>query len=96
MSATFQPIFRFTIFFFFSLFLNAVTGQASIRFSHLTTKDGLSQNSVLCIHQDSYGFMWFGTRDGLNLYDGITFKTFYHNYFDSNMLGSSCKVSPRC
>jgi len=89
LSATFQPVFRLAIFFLLTLFLNVVAGQTSIRFSHLTTKDGLSQNSVLCIHQDSYGFMWFGTRDGLNIYDGITFKSFYHNYFNSNTLSSS-------
>ncbi|MCX6216054.1 hybrid sensor histidine kinase/response regulator [Spirosoma sp.] len=48
------------------------------RFSHLTTDEGLSQNNVTCILQDKRGFMWFGTRDGLNKYDGYTF-TLYQN-----------------
>lgn len=82
-------MYRFTI----SLTLSFLTafsgGQEDIRFSHLTTKNGISQNSVLCIHQDSYGFMWFGTRDGLNMYDGVGFKTFYHNHIDKNTLSSS-------
>lgn len=37
----------------------------------------LSNNAILCMYQDRYGFMWFGTYDGLNLYDGkdvITFR----------------------
>ena len=44
--------------------------------SYLSVKDGLSQNEVTSIIQDMYGFMWFGTRGGLNRYDGYTFKHF--------------------
>ncbi|RMG37063.1 MAG: hypothetical protein D6732_07360, partial [Methanobacteriota archaeon] len=44
-----------------------------IRFEHLTLEQGLSQNSVLCILQDQRGFLWFGTEDGLNKYNGYTF-----------------------
>src|SRR6478752_5322087 len=43
--------------------------QKNIRFQHLPTDAGLSQSDVLCILQDSRGFMWFGTEDGLNKYD---------------------------
>ena len=47
-----------------------------IRFEHLTNKDGLSQNTVFAIAQDRQGFMWFGTKVGLNRYDGYSFKTY--------------------
>ena len=45
-------------------------------FERLTTLDGLSQNDVYFIFQDSKGFMWFGTADGLNRYDGLSFTTY--------------------
>lgn len=47
-------------------------------FSHLGVEDGLSQLSVLSISQDSKGYLWFGTRNGLNRYDGYEF-TIYKN-----------------
>lgn len=43
---------------------------------NITTRSGLSQNDVTCIWQDSQGFMWFGTNDGLNRYDGKEFKIY--------------------
>ncbi len=46
------------------------------RFEHLSVQQGLSQNSVWSILQDREGFMWFGTQDGLNKYDGYTFTVF--------------------
>ena len=45
-------------------------------FRSLEVEDGLSQNTVYCILQDSREFMWFGTQDGLNRYDGSSFKVF--------------------
>ncbi len=47
-----------------------------MQFEHLSVKDGLSQLSVISIFQDSQGFLWFGTRDGLNKYDGYNFHVF--------------------
>ncbi len=46
------------------------------QFEHLSVKDGLSNNSVNTILQDRNGFMWFGTHEGLNKYDGYTFTVF--------------------
>ena len=45
-----------------------------MRFGHLTLNDGLSQSNVLSVHQDAEGFMWFGTENGLNSYDGYEFR----------------------
>lgn len=47
-----------------------------VRSSRLTVTDGLANNSVRCIYQDQKGFIWFGTLDGLNRYDGSAFLTF--------------------
>src|SRR5436190_23156679 len=44
--------------------------ECVLRFDHLNIEQGLSQSSVNVIFQDSHGFMWFGTEDGLNRYDG--------------------------
>jgi PAS domain S-box-containing protein len=49
-----------------------------VRFLHLSQEDGLSQNAGLAFLQDKNGFMWIGTQDGLNRYDGYTF-TIYKN-----------------
>jgi signal transduction histidine kinase/ligand-binding sensor domain-containing protein/DNA-binding response OmpR family regulator len=50
--------------------------KSNLRFQYLTTDEGLAQNTVDCIFQDSYGFMWFGTWNGLCRYDGYKFRTF--------------------
>ena len=50
--------------------------QNDLRFEHLTTREGLSQSVVRSICQDREGFMWFGTYDGLNKYDGYSFTVF--------------------
>ena len=67
-------------------FLTALLPQNQIRFHHLNVEDGLSQSVVTCILQDDNGFMWFGTQDGLNRYDGYNFKVFRSNPQDSNSL----------
>lgn len=54
----------------------AFSQQRNIKFSHIGTEEGLSQGNVLCILQDSRGFMWFGTRGGLNKYDGYNFTVY--------------------
>ncbi len=46
------------------------------RFENLSVDQGLSSRYNTCIHQDSYGFVWIGTQNGLNLYDGMDFTIF--------------------
>ena len=46
------------------------------KFEHLSIEDGLSQSVVFSILQDRNGYIWFGTQDGLNKYDGIDFTIF--------------------
>ena len=53
-------------------------------FRHFSVEDGLSSNSVRAIMQDKYGFMWLGTDDGLNRYDGTTIKVYNLNPQGSN------------
>src|SRR5690554_3035352 len=60
-----------------------------LKFKHYSLTEGLSQSSVLCILQDSKGFMWFGTRDGLNKFDGQNFTTYRHNSQDSTSISNS-------
>lgn len=58
-------------------------------FRELTVEDGLSQNGVTAILQDSKGFMWIGTKDGLNRYDGYTFTNYFNEPHDPNSLGNN-------
>ena len=60
-----------------------------LKFTHLTTNDGLSQGYVVAILQDRRGFMWFATRDGLNRYDGNAFVVYKNNPNDSGSLSSN-------
>src|SRR5665647_312841 len=55
-------------------------------FTNYSIDKGLSQCYVPCIENDKYGFMWFGTYDGLNRFDGINFKVFRHDPNDVNSL----------
>jgi signal transduction histidine kinase/ligand-binding sensor domain-containing protein/DNA-binding NarL/FixJ family response regulator len=73
----------------FFIVFNAAGQREQLFFEHLTQKDGLSQSSVFSIFQDKQGFMWFGTRDGLNRYDGYKFKIFQHIVGDTFSISSN-------
>ena len=83
---------KYTLFFLF-LFLivnasiHAQPGQ--LRFKHYTTIDGLSQGYINRMTQDSRGFMWFSTQDGVNRFDGYNFKVFKPIYNDSNSIAGT-------
>jgi signal transduction histidine kinase/ligand-binding sensor domain-containing protein/AraC-like DNA-binding protein len=66
-------------------FIINILSQTSnnIRFKHLTVQDGISRSWVKCILRDSIGYLWVGTADGLNKYDGVSFKTYKYSSTDS-------------
>ncbi|PKP28092.1 MAG: hypothetical protein CVU06_00070 [Bacteroidetes bacterium HGW-Bacteroidetes-22] len=63
--------------------------NTSFRWDHLTVADGLPSREVYCIIQDSIGFMWFGTPEGLVRYDGYSMVVFTHNPNDSMSLSGN-------
>jgi len=77
------------LFLCFVLLTVSVNAQSDFKFTHLTNLHGLSQSTVQAILKDKYGFMWFGTQDGLNRYDGYTFKVYRHTPKDSFSLRKS-------
>ena len=60
----------------------SVSGQTQTTFRQLSVEEGLSQNSVISIAQDSIGFLWFATQDGLNKYDGRSFSVYNFQFVD--------------
>lgn len=81
-----------------SIFLNIINiipqninydNLKDISFSSLSREDGLSQASILTIYQDHKGFLWFGTEDGLNKYDGKNFYIYRYNFEDKNSISNS-------
>lgn len=63
--------------------------QHPVSFSNFTIEDGLSQNSVISIVQDKTDFIWFGTRQGLNRYDGYQFKFYRNNPADLSSISNN-------
>jgi ligand-binding sensor domain-containing protein/serine phosphatase RsbU (regulator of sigma subunit) len=75
---------------FLSLFASTILhAQEESRFYNITADQGLSQGVVNCICQDKLGFMWFGTQDGLNRYDGVSITVFKNNPVDSNSIAAN-------
>lgn len=70
----------------FHVLVLANGGKRDYVFSYLGIEQGLSNNAVRCVFQDHQGFMWFGTYDGLNRYDGKVFKVFRNRFNDSTSL----------
>ena len=88
------------IVFFISIFYNTVVladeinlsnkknlDNGKVNFQNISMKDGLSSNAITCIFQDSKGYIWIGTEDGLNQYDGNGVKVY--NYENSTEDGLS-------
>ncbi|MCG8309041.1 MAG: response regulator [Cytophagales bacterium] len=81
---------------FFCLYSAVAAQDQQIAFRHLSTVDGLSNFTVLSIAQDRQGFMWFGTMDGLNRFDGKQIRTYRLDKNDPYSLGNNLVHSLLC
>lgn len=69
---------------------NVLTAQTKeIKFKHLGVADGLSQTSIVSIVQDNEGYIWIGTDDGLNRYDGYNFKVYKYDPLDNMSISNN-------
>ena len=75
--------------FFITIFCPAQSVEEHYYFKNLSIRNGLSQNTVNAILQDRKGFMWLGTKDGLNRYDGLSFRKFKHDAANPRSIGNS-------
>jgi ligand-binding sensor domain-containing protein/signal transduction histidine kinase/AraC-like DNA-binding protein len=73
----------------FSIAVKSHSQSHNLKFEQIGINDGLSQSTVRCIFQDKKGFMWFGTKDGLNRYDGYKFVIYRKNPLNKNSLASN-------
>ena len=69
-----------------SCFVQAQTVDYS--FEKISIKNGLSHSNVYTIIQDNLGYMWFGTQDGVNKYDGYEFTIYRHEPSNSNSIST--------
>lgn len=83
-----EKVTTYSLAFFIFLMPHITTGQ-NYYFRHFKVEDGLSHNTVMSSLQDSKGFMWFGTKNGLNRFDGYTFKLFQKDPDDPRSLWGS-------
>jgi ligand-binding sensor domain-containing protein/signal transduction histidine kinase/DNA-binding response OmpR family regulator len=81
---------RFLIYFLLAVLpLGAWAQESELKFARLSLEHGLSQNSITCILRDHRGYLWIGTHDGLNRYDGYQFKIFKNETGNPNSLGNN-------
>ncbi|MEJ2617642.1 MAG: two-component regulator propeller domain-containing protein [Ignavibacteriaceae bacterium] len=86
LSKTLNPYFLLFKIFFIAATANLYSQSSNLVFEQLFLQHGLSQSIVKCIAQDKEGFLYFGTEDGLNRYDGYTFTVMRNNPEDTNSL----------
>lgn len=72
---------------------NIFSQSSDLKFRHITTDEGLSQSNVRAIVQDKLGFIWFGTFDGLNKFDGYSLKVYKTDPNDSTSLKNNSLLS---
>lgn len=67
----------------------AFSQQSDLNFVNFSSENGLSSNTVTTILKDKYGYMWFGTDDGLNKFDGVNFSVYRHKQSDTMSIGAN-------
>lgn len=75
--------------FLLSIVSCSLAQNGTVTFKHITTNEGLSQSTVTSILQDDDGFIWFGTQDGLNRYDGKSIKVYKNDPLNAQSLGTN-------
>ncbi|MFL5743986.1 MAG: two-component regulator propeller domain-containing protein [Niastella sp.] len=84
-----MPFFKYLCISFLATTMSGLLHASPHYFRHLEVENGLSNNSITCSLQDRLGFMWFGTKDGLNRYDGYSFKVFKKIEGNKKAIGSN-------
>lgn len=84
---------RFIVLFLLLAAMDVAATPPSLYFKNLTAVHGLSHSKVNCILQDARGFMWFGTDDGLNRYDGNKFVVFRNEPSDASTISGNIITS---
>ena len=77
------------IFLFIKIDVCYASISENINFNNITIEDGLSQSTVETIFQDSRGYIWIGTNDGLNRYNGYEFKQYKYDKYDKNSIAKT-------
>ena len=88
----FQSIRKFIVILFFLSFIPESLSYSQCKtflFNHINVRNGLSDQVVTCITQDSSGLVWIGTVNGLNRYDGYQFKIFRHDVYNNTTISNN-------
>jgi len=78
----------FTLF-LFCFFSASLAQKVNLKFNHFSIEDGLSQNTINTIKEDNDGFLWIGTDDGLNKFDGFEYKVYQYSIYNKNSLSNN-------
>ena len=82
----FNPLIKLFLAVIFTLYILSPLNAQNVQFVHYSIDDGLSQGTILSSLQDSNGYLWFGTADGLNCFNGYEFTVYRANPNDPNSL----------
>ena len=82
-------MFKRLLFICVALIINLFSFSQQLFFSHYSIEEGLSQSVVNCLFQDSKGFIWIGTQNGLNKFNGYTFEIYTSNPTDTSTLSNN-------